>query len=620
MRSSLLIAIVSIVLFVLTGASASASAPAKSAKAACGGTKVAVKIGKRKTCQPFSRVFPKPRDVDLRLSYLRLALKLDPAKLAPAKKGKRIHSLQSGFGAAGKRLQKRLLGSLPKALAFFDRKRKSASISSLLSDRALASANCGVGPASDRGSLGGSTSVVLLGNNGMFIETEAAGYTVRVTFVSCGGVDRFSVPECPKANGTVDAKGSGDFRATTEVWKGSRLEERTSTNFEDTAEVHGEVGADAKLKFIKVKHKQEMLIISRKVGGAYRGGMERDIEIHMPGGQYDPANARAKPLGDAVSADFGADAFAKTAAAALSGYRSAEAKWSSFDSKPFCAQAVFSPATDTVKLKRGEAKQLGIYARARADGGRATGARWTLTGAVDADFSPASANDAAPNISYTVSKSPLGNEVKVTAKFTSTAGVGEDSWQQPIEGALPERFAATFSGSASYHEIQLGEGDGQANWSGNAELREMPNPYPPGTFPYEFAYYKIVSGSISYSYSGALGECSATASGPIDLPSQPDLKETAVLTIFDKVPREYSLQIGMPLTATVPGELSGCKHPEDDGPFDFVVGAGTPMIVYAPLPGGTVGGDWAFSGQASGQQVPGTPDQTWQWNLSAISP
>ena len=40
------------------------------------------------------------------------------------------------------------------------------------------------------------------------------------------------------------------------------------------------------------------------------------------------------------------------------------------------------------------------------------------------------------------------------------------------------------------------------------------------------------------------------------------------------------------------------------------------MAVYAPLPGGPVSDSWAFSGQGSGQQVPGTPDQTWQWNLA----
>ena len=118
-------------------------------------------------------------------------------------------------------------------------------------------------------------------------------------------------------------------------------------------------------------------------------GWNEAIEIQMPGGQYDPASAQAKAFGDPVSADFGADAFRKTAAAALSGYRTAEAKWSDFTHKPFCAQAVFSPQTDTIKVKRGESRQLAIYARATADGGRATGARWNLLGQLNADFSPA---------------------------------------------------------------------------------------------------------------------------------------------------------------------------------------------------------------------------------------
>jgi hypothetical protein len=618
MRSSLLIAIVSIVLLALPCALASAAT--QTGKAACRGTKVSVKVGKTKTCQPFARVFPKPGDVDLRLSYLRLALRLDPAKLAPAKKRKRIHSLQSGFGAAGRRLQKRLLASLPKALAYFDRKRRSAAASSLLGGPALASASCGVGPASSRGSLGGSTSVVLLGDNGMLIETEAAGYTVRVSFVSCGGIDRFSVPECPKADGSVDAKGSGDFRATTEILKGSRLEDRTSTDFEDTAEVHGEVGADAKLKLIKVKHKQEMRIISRKVGGVYRGGMERSIEIRMPGGQYDPASAQAKPLGDPVSADFGADAFRKTAAATLSGYTSAESLWSDFNHKPFCSQAVFSPQTDTMKVKRGESKQLAIYAKAKADGGRATGARWNLLGQVNADFSPAASQDAGPTIQYTVGKAPQGNQIKVTARFTSTAGVGENSWQQPIEASLPERFTLTFSGSASYDSSEVGTGGGDANWNGSAELREIPNPYPPGTFPYELAMYKLNTGSITYSYSGAFGpECSATASGPIDLAAQPDLVGGAVLSIYDKSPREYNIFLGMPLTpeAVVPGTLGPCKDPKDEKSIDFSPGIGAPMLVNAPLPGGPVSESWSLSGQGS-SSLPGFPEQHWQWNASPI--
>lgn len=141
---------------------------------------------------------------------------------------------------------------------------------------------------------------------------------------------------------------------------------------------------------------------------------------------------------------------------------------------------------------------------------------------------------------------------------------------------------------------------------------------PAGDIPYALAYYQVATGTINYGFKGALDECTVEGGGPIDLPIQPELKGAPVLTIFDKAPREYSFQIGMPLTAKVPGTKSACKKPEDDGPFDFFVVAGTPMAVYAPLPGGPVSEGWEFSGQGSGQQVPGTPEQTWQWNLSPL--
>jgi hypothetical protein len=85
-----------------------------------------------------------------------------------------------------------------------------------------------------------------------------------------------------------------------------------------------------------------------------------------------------------------------------------------------------------------------MYAKAR-DGGRATGARWTLVSPTNATFSPTSARAASPQVTYRVAGSPRGNRVQVTAKFTSTAGVGKDPWTQPLE-ALPTRFQGSFSG------------------------------------------------------------------------------------------------------------------------------------------------------------------------------
>jgi hypothetical protein len=445
-----------------------------------------------------------------------------------------------------------------------------------------------------------------------------------VTFFSCGGVGSFRVPECPTAGGDVAAPtASGDFSATTEVWQGNQLKSRNSSRFEDESKALGKVGPDARLKYVDVEHKQAVLVVASG-GIVIRSEATRKVRIDMPGGSFDPNSATVLYAGDWFGVDLGAQGFARSAQAAIDSYRAAEPRWSSFDRKPFCAQAVFSPAADTIKVKSGEKKQLGIYARATTDGGRAIGATWTLTGPLNADFSPGASQEPTPTIQYTVAKAPQGNEIKVTAKFTSTAGVGEDSWKQPIEGGLPERFAATVSGTATYDESLVGEHNHlNADWSGNAELREMPSPYPPGTFPYAFGFYKIVSGSITYGFKGVLDGCTVEGGGPIDLPSQPDFKESPALTIFDKAPREYSLLIGMPLTPTgnVPGTLSGCEDPEKDGPIEggFSPAIGVPAIVNAPLPGGPVAADWSFSGNGSGNTGGGTPAQTWQWSLSPVS-
>ncbi len=77
---------------------------------------------------------------------------------------------------------------------------------------------------------------------------------------------------------------------------------------------------------------------------------------------------------------------------------------------------------------------MSVYAQGN-DGGRAAGARWTVMDPTNAAFTPGSPSGANPTINYTVSTSPSGDHVRVTLKFTSTAGVGKDTWTQPI-GAL----------------------------------------------------------------------------------------------------------------------------------------------------------------------------------------
>jgi hypothetical protein len=544
----------------LAGSSFAAQSPhgppaAKAAQKKCTGGRVPVTVGKKTTCKPLAKALPKPRKIDLRLAHLQEALKLDPAKMVGGEKRKRAKTLQSGFGAAGKRAQKKLLRVLPKALKFIDRKREKARSSHLLSAPALASAGCSPGEAGPIGHTGGA-SVGLLGNNGGYIDAPAGGgIRVRITFYSCGGVSSFRIPECPTADGSVDSGGSGDFSATIEIREGNRLASRQSSVFEEKAKAHGEVGADAKLKSIELEHTMEIFIVATGVG-VVRGGVERKVKITMPGGSYNAAGAGVRYFGDSISSDSGANSFASTAEAAIGRYREAEPRWSTFP--PHCADPVFSPESNTLKLRKGEQKQLSVFAKSRRDGGQATEARWTLLSPENAEFSPTTSQEAAPKISYTVTNAPKGGQVKVTVKFTSTAGVGEKSWTQPTEPGINH-----ISGTFTQREDESGS---IFEWTGKVEFDRSTEAFMGGSDgQYKLApanYTVTASGNAGY-FSPALSSCSMSGSGQFALSPEdsgffvlPRIAET------DPYPYTFTIQPAAGAELTYPIAIT-CPNPED---------------------------------------------------------
>lgn len=527
-------------------------------KVHCKGAKVPVTVGKRTTCKPIGKVLPKPRKVDPRLAHLREALKFDPAKTVHGKKRKRARTLQSGFGAAGKRAQKKLLKVLPKALAFIDRKKRKARSSGLAAAPALASAGCGAGQAVGAAGHTGGATVQLLGNNGGYIEASAGGgLRVRITFASCGGVGNFGLPQCPTADGSVDGKGSGQFQATIEIWDGNELVSRNSSVFTDDAKVHGQVGADGKLKFVDVEHSQEIFIIASG-GIAIRGGVTRKVRIDMPGGRYDPGKASVAYFGpNKISSDSGADGFASTAKNAITAYKNAEPHWSTF-SPPFCAEPVFSPEKNTLKLRKGEEKQLSVYAKSVKDGGRATEARWTLLSPENAEFSPATSQEAAPNISYKVTNAPKGGQVKVTVKFTSTAGVGEKSWTQPTEPGI-NHLSGTFT------QTQDEEGS-IFEWTGKVEFDRSTEAFMGGSdgqYKMAPATYTVTASGNAGFFSPALSSCSMSGSGQFAL-SPADSGFFVLPRLAETDPYKYVFTIQpsgeggdptFPITITCPKEI-----------------------------------------------------------------
>lgn len=150
-------------------------------------------------------------------------------------------------------------------------------------------------------------------------------------------------------------------------------------------------------------------------------------------------------------------------------------------------------------------------------------------------------------------------------------------------------------------------GSFHANWSG---------PSYPGAGD---ANYTFASGSLQYSFNGVVGKCDVGGSGTIDLGSQPDYQNYPLLRLdFASPPRKYNLQVPAPLFATVPGTASNCDDPNDNGDFNWSPGAGGPWMAYAPYPAGPVADDWSIAGSGSGNTGDGSPEQTWQWQLTPV--
>jgi hypothetical protein len=480
-------------------------AAGKGAKVHCKGAKVPVTVGKRTKCRPLAQAIPKPKAITPMLAHLQEALTFDVSK-AGGRKAKRFRSPQSGFGAAGKRAQKKLLKALPKALALIERARgRMAGFNSFDPSIATASACAARGAVDPVGNLGG-VGVGVAGDNGGQMTYTTGGLTYRTRFADCGS--RFLyVAGCPSAAGVANAKMGQSSEITQEVLEGERVVSRQTTSVDTKVRVRGKVASDAKLDYIDVEVSEETFIVASG-GVVRRGTTERQVRVNMRNGRYDPANASVLATGDA-KLDSGETTFASVVQEAIEEFRAAESGgsflhtdgWSTFNRQrgPYCAEPVFSPDSNTLKLGKGKTGKLSIYAKGE-DGGKATGAKWTLLSPENADFSPTSSKDASPSISYTVTDAPNGAQVKVTVKFTSTAGVGEKTWTQPLGGI--QHISGTFSGhweAPSY----TGGPNYHYDFSGKASFDRRPS----GTWP---ARFDLVSGSISENFSGVTDPASYT--------------------------------------------------------------------------------------------------------------
>jgi hypothetical protein len=278
------------------------------------------------------------------------------------------------------------------------------------------------------------------GEEGAAITTPMMGFTFKMTFVKCGN-GTYYVLGCPKSNGDAPTSSRNSLDVTQRIMDGNTLIRQESTSWKYDDRLLGKVMDDARLRHFDFVRTEEKLRVATG-GFVQQGTATRKIRVTMPSGRYDVSHSSTSITGDAEA--FNANDLAASIEMAIEEYKAAQNGgsflhtdgWATENRQrdPYCAKAVFDPVTESVSLSNGEAKTVSVYAQGN-DGGRAAGARWTVMDPSNAAFTPGSLSGANPTINYTVSQSPSGDHVRVTLKFTSTAGVGKDTWTQPI-GAL----------------------------------------------------------------------------------------------------------------------------------------------------------------------------------------
>lgn len=583
---------------------------------------------------PGGATLPPPSDADPRLLAVDAALGLDLGK-ARDSDGRRAVSLKKLFKKAG-----------PKALAAtraafaegFDRLDAMTVPPARRARGAARAAGCDLprGAPSQSFSGNGFDAHVDTSTGQATIGVEVGGgkFRIETELNLCDTGDPFKVPDCPTANGVLEAEDHSQHNLAVKVFDGGQLLSSISVRLQSETKIKAQVGDDAKLDYFDITHVYRM---NATLGGsnqaygpvtikiAYTGS----TRVDMPSGQYDastteadlrlqmrgvdPADLGAAEAGQKQKLRKSAEAeFATAIDKAIKRLREKETGWNQVNK---CASVSFDPPSRTITIAQGDSGQV----RPKIDskqGGSPPTATWTMTDPANATFTPDTAEGNPATFGYIAARTGAPADVEAAFKAVSRAGVAAGTWVQRSDPPPPPGFAGSISGTAVYDGNELGAGnDMQAQWEGTLEVTLSP-PQQPGEPP----SYRLTGGSVVYTYQGHIGGCTVAGSGTIPLASQPDLNGTAVLIFFTVSPRTYQLTVPMTGFVTFHFPRSMCADSNDNGDdYGWNPGAGIPALEHAPAPGGPVGDDWSIAGSGSGNFGFGTPDQTWVWNLTPTS-
>jgi hypothetical protein len=328
----------------------------------------------------------------------------------------------------------------------------------------------------------------------------------------------------------------------------------------------------------------------------------------MRSGTYDPGESVSFGSGSHGSdianttTSYEADAkdFATFVGKTRDEYRSRENKWQTAGT---CATLTANPVKNTITVHPGDTDKFSAQVVAVNGGGTASKARWTLSGPVNATFSPISSNDAQPSFSYTVTSQPSGSIMSVLVHATSTAGVAEDTWYQPLEKPL-NTITGTFTGHATDAGVIY-------NWTGTATFKRVdagtPIPGPGGLF-------QLVSGQATVAVSGS------------EIGSGCDQTGTSTIGLFAQSPwsvggndSPFTYSIVAPFNPDPPQATNvDCSNPQQNG-----TPAGLGSMAPAALQSGDTGSLqqttndlYTYSGSANAPGPDPETITTWSWSFT----
>jgi len=594
----------------------------------CKRGKIKVKVGKRTTCRPFKKAFPKPKAGDPARLFTKAVLADDWSRLR-SRRGKRLPSLPKLIRRSGRGAPALLSRMTSRGFARLDVMEASAGAARAGAAQSGGCPNLSGAPRSSANftSENGGTRATAraeMGPDGatLGIDLEGNGLTISVD-INPGlcEPDRVEAPDCPTAAGQLDGQIRYRFKVAIQV----------SREGEDVWSQVSEVTRRTKLQgFNEVDAKLDQLNIEDLETSTFRlGGSSRDFppitirsriarrtEVNMRSGAYDPGRSQVDatlsmvglsgPDRDDTEAEFErrtqADAdrqFSAVIDKAMSGYRSREDAW---QTPPKCADMKFNAEPNTLRLRSGDSGSFNATAIAKSDGSPSE-LDAKLSEPQHATFSPTRAGGQSARFDYSdVVAQPPGAKVRVKVRATSKAGVAEGVWEQDTRSDLINVIRGTFDGSQNVQGAVL-------QWTGSAVYRRVA----PGASGVE-GLFSVETGSATVVATGthATG-CSQEGSKPFVLggPLMGDLQVTGTPPNY-LAPYSYLVSLLFAGIPTMDVVLTNCPPGQEDLEGDAIqIPVGVPAIDSQGFHTSTDGIVYDGSATRSGPGV----SETWNWSL-----